>query len=191
VDNYICVTCSSNNFPFNYLDDDVEFANLLLNFFNDFPLFNAFNIDGPKLSILNNVDLTDDRDLNADLNYFNNFDVDSKYYLRAELHSLLDVKTSYPFSILHINARSLHRKLDNLDVLLKTINISFDVIAISETWETKLNEHLLYINGYTKYSRHRPNDERGGGVALFIKKLIRFFSPETDTINFESVFILN
>ena len=33
---------SINLVPFNYIDDDFECINLLLNFYNDFPIFSGF-----------------------------------------------------------------------------------------------------------------------------------------------------
>ena len=56
---------------------------------------------------------------------YNVIDNDSKYYLPCEVKVEL--------SVLHINARSLLSKLDNLQVLLEVVNIRFDVMAVSET----------------------------------------------------------
>ena len=59
--------------------------------------------------------------------------------------------------MLHINARSLLSTLNNLQVLLVVVNVKFDVIAVSETWETDLNDQLLHISGYKKISNKRCN----------------------------------
>jgi len=188
--NYICIACSRSIFPFNYLTDDIEFHHLLLNFFNDLPLFNSFNVDGPRLSILNNFDLVDDRNVDADLNYYNQFDIDSKYYLAPDIKSLPELQSpSNHFVILHLNARSLLNKLAHLEILMNALTINIDVIAITETWETNYNEHLLHLPGYNKYSKPRGDEVKGGGVALFIKNTIEYSPINIETQTFESIFI--
>jgi len=187
---YICVQCTHNMFPFNYLTDDTEFHNVLLNFFNDLPLFNSFNLDGPRLSILNNIDLVDDRDIDTDFNYYNERDLDSKYYLPSNVKSLSELQNpSNQFIILHLNARSLLKKLNLLEVLIKAFNVNIDIIAVTETWETSSNEHVINISGYNKYSKYRGSEMKGGGVALFIKNTLEYSAINIETQTFESIFI--
>ena len=76
---YICTSCSCSIFPFNHVLDDVEYCSVLLNFFNDFPTFCKHDLNAARLSLLNNVDLKEDRDLNPDHNLYNRYDADSRY----------------------------------------------------------------------------------------------------------------
>ena len=187
---YVCNTCSISHFPFNHITDDAEFLCTMLNFFNDFPAFNRHDLNGPRLSILNNIDICDDQDLNIDHHLYNHYDVDSKYYLPDEVHLTPEMKNRLgTFSVFHINARSLLHKIDYLELLLKTMNLDFDIIAVSETWETDDNNTLINISGYNKCSYIRKNNTRGGGVALFIRESLDFSILKYESNSFESVFV--
>jgi len=187
---YICTFCLCSTFPFNYLSDDTEFLCLLSNFFGDFPLFNNHDLNGARLSILNNIDLLDDQELNADANFYNNYDLDSKYYLPEAISAIHELKvTNEHFSIVHLNARSILHKLDHLETLLNIINLDVDIIAVSETWETDINANLINIHGYNKFSKHRTNNDKGGGVALFVRKSLDYSPINHKSTLFESAFI--
>ena len=76
------------------------------------------------------------------------------------------------FSLLHLNARSLNKNIDQLDLFINAINHKFSIIAISETWENKDIPSKPHLPGYCCVSI--PRSGRGGGVALFIKDTIIF-----------------
>ena len=62
----------------------------------------------------------------------------------------------------HINLRSLSAHPEELQLLLKSLNVNFHVIAISETKEQ--SEGFLenvYLDGYTIHSQH-SNSSAGG-----------------------------
>jgi len=59
------------------------------------------------------------------------------------------------FSILHINARSLIKNLDNILLFKKGLSHKFSVIALTETWTNEDNEQLVDIEGYNKIIKHR------------------------------------
>jgi len=187
---YICHVCLCSIFPFNHVSDDTEFVSLLLNFFSDFPTFSKHDLNGARLSILNNFSLLEDRDLDADFNLYNNYDIDSKYYLPGAVSSINELKnSSNRFTVLHLNARSLLHKMDHLQTLLQIINLDMDVIAVSETWETSINSDLMNIPGYNKCSQYRNTGELGGGVALLVRKSLDYSPLKLQTKTFESVFL--
>ena len=65
------------------------------------------------------------------------------------------------------------RNLDKLKLHLDSLNHSFSIVAISESWLTSTNKNLYHMKGYThKYEirEHRA----GGGVSLFINNDIRY-----------------
>ena len=68
-------------------------------------------------------------------------------------------------SVIHFDVRSLNANVHNIMHTLQTLNINFDIIAISETWaESKVTTeydlpHYLVFH----MERHYKN---GGGVAL-------------------------
>ena len=84
--------------------------------------------------------------------------------INATFKSKQDVVPS--FSVLHINARSLLNKLDDIKSLLENIPHSFSAIGISETWLTDTTQDLVNISGYKFLSNHRTK-KVGGGVGLY------------------------
>ena len=70
-------------------------------------------------------------------------------------------------SIVHMNIRSISKNYDNFVVSLDSINLKFDVIAISESW-LKNSTLDIYFPGYISYHSIRPS-RSGGGTALYIK----------------------
>ena len=64
--------------------------------------------------------------------------VSSKYYDVDELQNLKITNKSKSLSLFHINSCSLSNNFDDLQHLLSCTNISFDIIAITETRITKM-----------------------------------------------------
>ena len=144
-----------------------------------------------QLKLRTDISITNNTDIDPDLNTFNLVDNISKYYMPDEFQTVIK-KTSFKnkFSVLHINARSLINKIANLEIFLESLNFSFDIIAISETWENITNEQFLNLAGFTKVSKMRSDGRTGGGVALFIKDTIPFKIRNDISTNFcESVSI--
>ena len=77
------------------------------------------------------------------------------------------------FSSLHINIRSLPKHFDDLSEFLLTLNRSFSVIAVSETWLHRSNSDLFHLPGYHFISSHREH-KAGGGVGLYIQSHLEF-----------------
>ena len=67
--------------------------------------------------------------------FYNQFsDVGSAYYLDDEFNGMIENKSiENNFSLIHINARSLSKNLDHLNIYLTSLSDMFSVIAISET----------------------------------------------------------
>ena len=74
-------------------------------------------------------------------------------------------------SVLHINARSLMNKIANLEIFVESLNFSFDIISISETWENITNQQFLNLTGFTKVSKMRSDGRTGGGLLYLLKTL--------------------
>ena len=60
-----------------------------------------------------------------------------QYYNMDETQPLKIPNKSHSLYMLHIHAYSLSRNFDDLEYLLTTTNMNFDIIAISETSTTK------------------------------------------------------
>ena len=110
--------------PFNYIDDDFQFINLLLNFFNDFLIFSGFVPNAHQLSLLNNNTILLDDDIDPDVNSYNSLSMSCKYYLPDELGECIEKSHMRSnLSLIHINARRMGNKLEYIAILLKTIQI--------------------------------------------------------------------
>ena len=131
-------------------------------------------------------------DLNPDSNSLTRLPT-SRYMVEEDINyqvSSFDEKSM--FSILHLNARSLLKNLDQLNLLLKNLNRSFSVLGVSETWLTDSTSELVNITGYNFVSNHRKS-KIGGGVGIYLQNDIeykilnecKFTDPEV----IESIFV--
>ena len=106
------------------IDDDFEFINLLLNFFNDFPIFSGFVPNAQQLSLLNNNIILLDDGIDPDVNSYNSLSMSCKYYLPDELGERVEKShMTSNLSLILINARSIGNKLEYIEILPKTIKI--------------------------------------------------------------------
>ena len=78
------------------------------------------------------------------------------------------------YSLLHLNARSINKNFDSIDLLLSSINnFQFSVIGITETWLHKNSPPIFNINNYNILRDDRKR-RRGGGVALYVNDSLTF-----------------
>ena len=116
--------------------------------------------------------------------------VNSSYHTLQDL-SMLDT-SEHDLSLFHLNIRSLSLHLDELSSTLATLTLNFDVIGVSETWnsfENPINSNVE-IPGYSYFpcQSHTQN----GGVAIYVKVGLNPI-PRPDlgksTTDFESVWV--
>ena len=69
-------------------------------------------------------------------------------YLTSTEFNKMPSLPSDTFSSLHINIRSLQKHFDYLSDFLLTLDRSFSVIAVSETWSHRSNSDLFKFPGY-------------------------------------------
>ena len=69
-----------------------------------------------------------------------------RYYDVEQIQTLKIPNRSKSLSMFHINTCSLSRNFDDLEYLLKTTNMNFDIIAISEIRITKKIYKISNIN---------------------------------------------
>ena len=111
-------------------------------------------------------------DIDIDLNHFpeiqryNNYVNNSQYFDNEQFKSMnlgdRDLK------VIHLNIRSLCTNMENLCILLHSLNCNFDVICITECWLTDCIEPLYTLPGYTAYHSLRPGGRRGGGITVYV-----------------------
>ena len=166
-----CIDCNSVLFPFQGTDERS------LNVEEDFYLDVNLKVEAPS---------TFDEPLGV---------TNCKYYEYEQLNlelSKLSSNTKPGLSFFHLNSVSLVKHLDEINILLNSINENFSVLGFSET---KLNQFSLLpeIDGYTGF--HNPAVGNAGGTALYITESLScferkdlsnlMFSPK----NLESTFI--
>ena len=112
---------------------------------------------------------------------FNTSDLNSlcNYYDPNEICNILQPNANNLF-ILHVNARSLPKKIDNLKILLASIHLSPDVICITESWLSESNNRNSNIEGYNSFHICRPYDTHGG-VSILVKKNITSYQIDKFT----------
>ena len=79
------------------------------------------------------------------------------------------------FKMVHLNIRSLLKKIDQLRAVLEGSNI--EIFTLSETWlHSNIDTHMVQIQGYTAYRLDRKTlntnlttTKRGGGLITYIK----------------------
>ena len=143
-DNYTCISYSVENVPFNYIEDSCL---TMYNFFNDFPLFRHFAPNTQQSSILCNQSLLHNDDADSDCNLFYQLHTSCNYYLLSDVLNVCEVGIENQPFILHVNVRSLDKKLNLLSILIKSLNVNVDIIAVSETCETVSNSNYIYHPG--------------------------------------------
>ena len=118
---------------------------------------------------------------NYDLTRSNNIDPDTylttnkfscDYFVENQFNEMLSKNNPIDLSLLHLDIRSLQKKINNLSNCLTNLNIQFSIIGISETW-LRDDSHSVDIDGYRFIHKNRPN-RTGSGVGLFISENLEF-----------------
>ena len=179
---WFCLKCTEILFPFGSMVDE-ELSNL---FDFDLPSFvdsaPSFEITSGLTNLPNLCDYDIDEHLPSNVN--------SSYHTAQDL-STLDTSEK-DFSMFHMNIRSHSLHHDELVSTLANLKVNFDVIGLSETWNSIENpiKTNVKIPGYSYFpcQSHSQN----GGVALYVKSgltpiLSRDLSKDMD--EFETVWV--
>ena len=192
--NWICTLCTSDLFPFQSLDTNLLNITIMSDSINS----TEVNLDAYANKILNPFNLNE-LDINEP-----NFDIDPDMHCFNEVgHDLLSKCNYFTedsfrqwsennkddsnfFSIFHHNIRSLSANQNQLNVLLENMGHSFSIMGLSETWLDSEKYDLFQFSGYAHVGKTR-NNQRGGGISLFIKNSYSF-KERTDLSNFDDVY---
>ena len=168
-----CSLCSKELFPFSSLND-YKF-NTINNVNMNYSVDKSRLIlqPPPNLSTLYN----EFNNLSTNLNNDSDIAADCKYYDIHEMKPFNDLtKNKASLSSFHLNISSLPKHIHDLEHLLVSMGINFDVIAITESRIIK-NKPLIEKISLQNYSfDHCPTESTAGGTALFIKDNILFLS---------------
>lgn len=191
---WFCGDCSAE-FPFHMLDDEhllsVHNKNTMdRNFYENILIFHPFD--------LNDLENSYNGDFDPDINFFSGTlnGRSCKYYSEEKFNLLLESSSNDSvFSVLNLNIRSLTKNYDHLGTFLSTLNHSFSVIGLSETWLTENSKEsgLYELPGYNSVHAIRQS-RTGGGVSIFVKQNLNFIQRDdlilnNDEGNVESIFV--
>ena len=129
-----CLKCNSHLFPFGTLDNKKFMQHIL----------NSSSMKNDNEIEFNNLVLKPLPSLSSLFNQFNNIPkahdhkepenvVRCKYYDLEKVQLMKIPNKNSCLSLFHINNCSLNKNFDNLEYLIKSTNINFDIILISET----------------------------------------------------------
>ena len=92
-----------------------------------------------------------------------------QYFTLETINQKLNSNRNTEFSIIHANVRSLPKNKWKLENLIANFDKQISIIALSETWLTKINEKdFENFGNYKGYFKSR--NKQGGGVGFFINK---------------------
>ena len=80
-----------------------------------------------------------------------------------------DTSSPHSFDILHLNARSVVNKFDDIQTFLAILDHQWSAVCVSESWLTKDMQHLFNLDAYQPFYRSRT-DKSGGGSILYVLK---------------------
>ena len=102
-----------------------------------------------------------------------------RYYDIEEIQTLKILNKSKSLSVFHINTCSLSKNFEGLEYLLKTTNMNFDIIAISETRITKNINEISNINLNNYAFEYTPTESSAKGTLIYVANHIAY-KPRTD-----------
>ena len=115
----------------NYVNDDALFS-------DSKEYYSKFHEITDQLSVNNDTTIINNDDVDPDINALNLLNNPVKYYLPDEFNAIIHTKSlKNKLSVLHVNARSLYNKISLLEIFLASLTFNFDIVAVSETWETE------------------------------------------------------
>ena len=133
---------------------------------------NELQENQPKLNFANHK--SDKFDFYSSIDENTNLDINSKYYDTQDFNEMIKtLSLEKKVSLLHTNISSLRGNGEKLEYTLENLNLKFDIIAVTETWECKTNKHMftpITLIDYKEYEG-QPGCTRKGGPRLHYLEL--------------------
>ena len=137
--------------PFAHLDDN-SFNLTLFEMSQGIINFNSNRLESLYFNPLYLVEsIASTADLDPDQQFF--CEHNSRHYVPDQFNDRIGISNESPFSLMHINIRSLNQNLDKLTDLLSVVNLDFDIIGICETWfhDAKDAQQIVHYNFVHNY----------------------------------------
>ena len=99
-----------------------------------------------------------------------NINNDNDDYCSQVIMEMNDILRGSGVKIVHQNIRSLLSKIDELRLLISSVQSKIDLFTLSETWLTDdVADSEVSIEGYTFHRRDRGSKEKGGGLGIYVR----------------------
>jgi len=114
-------------------------------------------------------------EIDPDLNLLSDAYGGSSYFLSHDFNQLVSDSPAFRtgFSAFHLNIRSAPANMGALSAFLSTLDFSFSVVGLTETWLNDFNTSAYSLPGYSSIGVHREH-RRGGGVMILLADTIAF-----------------
>ena len=135
-----------------------------------------------------NSETIDNQSMNECTKHFTIDDFNTTF--NSQFNDNYDNSSKKYFSVLHINARSMNKNFDSINLLLSSLhNYPFSIIAVTETWLHTNSPPIFNIDNYELIRDDRKHG-RGGGVALYVHESIKFkLRHDIKVVGVENIFI--
>ena len=107
--------------------------------------------------------------LSSDQNNNSENIINCKFYDIDEIQTLNKLNNKRTLSLFHINSCSLSKNIQDLEYLLNSTSINFEVIAISETRIVKGKTPVNSLNLMNYSHQFWPTESSAGGTLLYIR----------------------
>ena len=196
---WMCSACAEIIFPFSNIGNN-DLLQTCVNIERNNPnVIDIAHLENLSINVLELNDVHDVaplQDVDPDINAINNIiwnNLRSHYYLEQSFNNKFKEKfgNKEPFSLFHLNVRSIPKNFNNLEAYLLNIRTKFSIVGLTETWLNKANDGLYNMQGYTQEKNYRTS-KKGGGVSIYIKDNIEYIKRPDLTVwdkNIESLFI--
>lgn len=112
-----------------------------------------------------------EHDIDPDNNFLLDINENCRYYTDEQYNQ--NIVNMGNLSIIHFNSRSLNKNFKDIKDYLLTFSQSFNIIAISETWNNSGNMTDVELDGY-EFSYVNRQNKGGGGVAIYVDNTLRY-----------------
>ena len=179
---FICIICIQSNIPFSYETDESLYltATKGLNIASNIETINI-NLYKQEKDLIKHISNLIIQNSNDPENENNNY---CEYY-NVEKLCKSKFQSKNNFSVFHMNIQSLQFHIEDLKVLLQTLNFDFDIIAITETKLKKDVEPTSDINLQNYEYIHTPTEADKGGTLIYISTKINY-KPRKDLQIYDS-----
>ena len=156
-----CLNCIANKFPFSHIDSDELLQEISFN--SNFDCNCKKTKPFAKNSTKQRLNLSLGTSDKASDNFPNTNNVDQHfdmklsfdYYNIHDFHKLSKkINDKNSLSLLHTNICSLKGNFENLDLLITDLDFKFDIIALTETWNSNEKKHLFQAGNLAGYQQY-------------------------------------